>query len=173
MATPAQIAANRRNALKSTGPKSAAGRARAAKNATRHGLTGAVPRQIVAAMYRKITGSALPEDPGAVDPLALRLATAEGRLAMARGRELDMLREGSDGVRFVPERELISDALLHEWLLTGTVAGNLVAEAEQLQVKLAQTATRNIRQVYPRTARYLRAAEREHADALHAWVSWQ
>ena len=38
MATQAQILANRRNAQKSTGPKTAEGKAAVAKNATRHGL---------------------------------------------------------------------------------------------------------------------------------------
>jgi hypothetical protein len=38
MATQAQILANRRNAQKSTGPKTAEGKAAAAKNATKHGL---------------------------------------------------------------------------------------------------------------------------------------
>ena len=40
MTTPKQSAANRRNAKKSTGPKTAAGRARSRMNATQHGLTG-------------------------------------------------------------------------------------------------------------------------------------
>jgi len=39
MASEQQIAANRRNARKSTGPRSGAGRKRASRNAYRHGLT--------------------------------------------------------------------------------------------------------------------------------------
>jgi hypothetical protein len=39
MATAAQIAANRRNALKSTGPRTAAGKAVSCRNALRHGMT--------------------------------------------------------------------------------------------------------------------------------------
>ncbi|HVM80893.1 MAG TPA: hypothetical protein VMU06_17870 [Stellaceae bacterium] len=39
MATDAQLAANRANALRSTGPKTDAGKERAARNALRHGLT--------------------------------------------------------------------------------------------------------------------------------------
>ena len=38
MTSPAKIAANRRNAQKSTGPRSAAGKARIRNNAFRHGL---------------------------------------------------------------------------------------------------------------------------------------
>jgi hypothetical protein len=39
MASPAQIDANRRNALRSTGPRTAAGRAAVRRNALRHGMT--------------------------------------------------------------------------------------------------------------------------------------
>jgi hypothetical protein len=39
MASERQIAANRRNARKSTGPRSGAGKIRASRNAYRHGLT--------------------------------------------------------------------------------------------------------------------------------------
>jgi hypothetical protein len=39
MATDKQIAANRANALRSTGPKTAAGRAKSSRNAFRHGLS--------------------------------------------------------------------------------------------------------------------------------------
>jgi len=41
MSTQAQILANRRNALKSTGPKTQTGKAAVSKNALRHGLTAA------------------------------------------------------------------------------------------------------------------------------------
>lgn len=42
MATERQIAANRRNAQKSTGPKSTSGRKRSGKNAYRHGLSSRI-----------------------------------------------------------------------------------------------------------------------------------
>ena len=42
MATPAQITANQQNASHSTGPKTPEGKAAAARNATKHGLSGAV-----------------------------------------------------------------------------------------------------------------------------------
>ena len=41
MATPAQITANQHNATHSTGPKTPEGKAAAARNATKHGLSGA------------------------------------------------------------------------------------------------------------------------------------
>lgn len=43
MATPAQIVANRRNAARSTGPRTPAGKAAASRNALLHGLTAASP----------------------------------------------------------------------------------------------------------------------------------
>jgi hypothetical protein len=43
MATPRQIAANRRNAQKSTGPRSSSGKRRVSGNARRHGLSAAAP----------------------------------------------------------------------------------------------------------------------------------
>jgi len=49
--SPARLAANRRNALKSTGPRTAAGKERSRANAVKHGLTGegvAIPTEDVA-----------------------------------------------------------------------------------------------------------------------------
>jgi len=43
MATEMQIAANRANAKRSTGPKTAAGKQRSSGNAFRHGLSGPLP----------------------------------------------------------------------------------------------------------------------------------
>lgn len=44
MASDLQIAANRRNALRSTGPRGTAGKARAASNSTKHGLASDLSR---------------------------------------------------------------------------------------------------------------------------------
>src|SRR5215212_2288282 len=62
MATERQIAANRANAGKSTGPRSRAGRKRAAGNATVHGLTAhlvsnATLAELVEKLAREIAGS--------------------------------------------------------------------------------------------------------------------
>jgi hypothetical protein len=59
MATERQIAANRRNAAKSTGPRSSAGKRRARRNSYRHGLSVAAtgrPEQ-VEKLARKIAGA--------------------------------------------------------------------------------------------------------------------
>src|SRR4051794_28839381 len=72
MATERQIAANRRNAQKSTGPRTAAGKRRAARNAYRHGLS-------------IVTGSAADDE--AVKSLALAIVAGSsdlGHLESAR-----------------------------------------------------------------------------------------
>jgi hypothetical protein len=70
VASDKQIAANRRNAQKSSGPRSAAGKKRAGKNAIRHGLS------------RPMTG---PKFAAAVEDLACRIAGDEpAKLAVAR-----------------------------------------------------------------------------------------
>ena len=61
MASERQIAANRRNARKSTGPRSGAGKKRASRNAYRHGLTSCVTSSAAVAkqldkLIRKIAG---------------------------------------------------------------------------------------------------------------------
>ena len=61
MASERQIAANRRNACRSTGPRSGAGRKRASRNAYRHGLTLSITSTAAFAkqldtLVRKIAG---------------------------------------------------------------------------------------------------------------------
>jgi len=67
MATDKQIAANRANAKRSTGPKTAAGKLKSSGNAYRHGLSGPVPSApktltIVHSIARELTGEQLTED---------------------------------------------------------------------------------------------------------------
>jgi hypothetical protein len=62
MATQRQIAANRRNARKSTGPRSSAAKKRSSRNAYRHGLTSSLPSGAAIAKWldefaRKIAGN--------------------------------------------------------------------------------------------------------------------
>ncbi|HEY1363980.1 MAG TPA: hypothetical protein VGF60_17200 [Xanthobacteraceae bacterium] len=85
MTSAARIAANRRNALRSSGPRSTAGKARSAQNSRRHGLTAAVAdpdwSQEVSDFAQAIAGSA----PGPQRwELACRIAAAQVDVARAR-----------------------------------------------------------------------------------------
>ncbi|TCP41261.1 hypothetical protein [Rhodovulum marinum] len=89
MTSARKLAANRANASRSTGPRSAAGKARSAGNARRHGVFA---REALAARKAVIIRTALePEHAGplmAIDP-ALRdeLALALARLEIVRAAE--------------------------------------------------------------------------------------
>ncbi len=78
MTSPRKIVANRKNSLRSTGPNTTAGRARAAGNARRHGLRAPVLSDPVLSaevetMAREIAGEASPE----LIELARRIAEAQ------------------------------------------------------------------------------------------------
>jgi len=92
MTSAAKVAANRRNAQKSTGPRSAAGKARARRNAFRHGLAiapaldGAIGAQIDA-----LTDAFAADNPRRSDPARI---AAEAHLDVMRVRQakLDLIR---------------------------------------------------------------------------------
>ena len=75
MATPAQIAANRRNARKSTGPKSVSGKLKSSRNSRRHGLNSKLPQGEVLAMYEEIIGRKYD-----LQELSVNLVTMTGNL---------------------------------------------------------------------------------------------
>src|SRR6201982_3057226 len=86
MASERQIAANRRNARNSTGPRSGAGKKRASRNAYRHGLTLSITSSAAYAkqldrLVREIAGNT--EDPILLER-ARAIAQAELELARVR-----------------------------------------------------------------------------------------
>jgi hypothetical protein len=97
MASEWQIAANRRNARKSTGPRSGAGKERASRNAYRHGLTlsitstAAVAKQLDK-LVRKIAGNT--ED-AIVLERARAIAEAELELARVRRAKVALIERAS------------------------------------------------------------------------------
>jgi hypothetical protein len=99
MASERQIAANRRNAHESTGPRSASGRKRSSKNAFRHGLSkplsGTEYTGELKALARQIVGER--EDPFAIE-LARNAAEAELELARVRHLKTDLI-EGIAALR--------------------------------------------------------------------------
>jgi hypothetical protein len=116
VASEQQIAANRRNARKSTGPRSGAGRKRASRNAYRHGLTLSITSSAAVAkqldkLLRKIAGNS--EDPISLER-ARALAQAELDLARVRQAKIALIERASafgelDPPR--PPRVTVSQAL--------------------------------------------------------------
>jgi hypothetical protein len=89
-------AANRRNARRSTGPRTAAGKARAARNARRHGLTltlGSDPAwwRTLSAVIEAIAG---PQADGARRERAMRVAHAHVEVLRIRKAKCDILADG-------------------------------------------------------------------------------
>ena len=97
MASERQIAANRRNARKSTGPRSDAGKKRASHNAYRHGLTltitstAAFAKQLET-LVRKIAGHS--EDTIVLER-AREIAQAELELARVRRAKVALIERAS------------------------------------------------------------------------------
>jgi hypothetical protein len=87
MASPRQIAANRSNAQRSTGPRTAAGKARARANATRHGLgtpAAALPSfaEALARLARELAG----DHAGDGEVFAAATRVAEAAIDVLRAR---------------------------------------------------------------------------------------
>src|SRR5271165_3053512 len=104
MTSSRQIEANRRNALKSTGPKTEQGKRRSRRNAVRHGLTA---ETVVAALediedYRLFEASIIAgyDAQTAVErELVLRLASLLWRIRRATGIETDLLQVQAEILR--------------------------------------------------------------------------
>ncbi len=110
MTSERQIAANRRNALKGTGPRSGAGKQRASSNAYRHGLAASIRSSEAFAnevdqLARKIAG-----DTDSGTTLARARAAAEAEFDLVRVRQTKVaLIEGFAALRdLVPHQEELS-----------------------------------------------------------------
>jgi hypothetical protein len=103
MASQRQIEANRRNAERSTGPKTAAGRAASSQNSRRHGLYADPPPELVLTFYRLIANN--PEahialrSSSPLERASVRLAEAEARLCMARKVDVDHAAKCEEAIR--------------------------------------------------------------------------
>jgi hypothetical protein len=88
MATERQIAANRANAQKSTGPKTAAGRLKSSRNAFRHGLS--LPSRLDIAISAKADAIArlLARDQADDEQLTAATEVAQAQLELLRIREV-------------------------------------------------------------------------------------
>jgi hypothetical protein len=86
MATEKQIAANRANAKRSTGPKTKSGRHASSRNAPRHGLACPPPRNEFTSTDTEILARALLHEGADHDQLAAARQVAQAQLDLSRVR---------------------------------------------------------------------------------------
>ena len=170
MATPAQIAANRRNALRSTGPRTVAGKARSSRNASRQGRAFEPDPADVRATYFAITGKDLSAEADIPDPVSFRLAVAEAWLSLARRTEQSVLAEGDDVRRLLPEVDAVTAVLDEQAVGLDPRSVRIFQEGTALLLKLRSVGAKTAKQTFRRLLRELREAEREHGNALSAWI---
>ncbi|MEM9474834.1 MAG: hypothetical protein AAGA71_06050 [Pseudomonadota bacterium] len=91
MTSTRQIAANRTNALASTGPRTRSGKTRSGRNATKHGLNARPTEDAIDELYRAVVGDAFAELPptahGRRHAAARALAAAEAKLDRVKAVE--------------------------------------------------------------------------------------
>src|SRR5262245_11647752 len=175
MASERQIAANRRNARKSTGPRSGAGKKRASGNAYRHGLslsitsTAAAAKQL-AKLVREIAGDS---KDAIVLERARTIAQAELDLARVRRAKVALIESASAFGEFDPPRLTVTQTIR---LLSAFERGRPIVPKpiDALATIPSQEPDRSdeaIRRVLPelrKLDRYeRRAAVRRHRAVLH------
>ena len=180
MVTERQRRANQANARKSTGPRSAAGKARAARNAVTHGLNTAPDADAVATWYgiiRDTPGAApAPFSQDVTDTAALRLAVAEARRSRAATAEIGQLKRVTEKTRpktladmlDAPDLDL-EDPQILEHLISCTTDPEEVKGLEILRDHYSVRALDDL-QVLRRLTRYRRSSEAQCRKAFKAWL---
>jgi hypothetical protein len=94
LATEKQIAANRANAKRSTGPKTLAGKLRSSRNAYRHGLSGPGPPDLSGSARADLMAHMIVDERASEDQLACAgdLARAQAELLRVRTIRTEQLR---------------------------------------------------------------------------------
>ena len=184
MTTERQRAANRRNAARSTGPRSANGRGRASQNAKRHGLTARPEQSEIEKWVRIITdgaeNTALPRPEGPDWSVILRLAEAEAHLDRVRNYQTHLLVEDQAGP-IMPNRFLGEMAgRAYECLLVGRETGHLSRQEERSAEGMIKMCSKHYRETLKaaralrrRVQRYRAHAEARRARALKDWLEMQ
>jgi hypothetical protein len=183
MATKAQIAANRANARKSSGPRSSSGKARVRRNARRHGATSTAEPGSIVGWLGVILGN--PDVAAGViasndetHQLAVSLAEAEARLVATRQALADFHAD-PDPINRDPElKDMVEDVGVH-WAFTENTGLDEAAIEAAIEACIARArqdfyATFNRERMILRDARllqrYLREAQSRRNRAFRAWV---
>ena len=182
MVTEAQVKANRRNAARSTGPRTEGGKRRSGQNATNHGLTTAPPGDEIARWYRCILGETEERThDGIFDPrrsAALTLAEAEARLSRARNVEESYLLSLEEDRDLAPYLRTVREIVTEIWLSNP----GKTPEVERHPLELRGRVPHEIKRITSerwtdryayinRLARHRRAAEVARSKALREWIS--
>jgi hypothetical protein len=113
MASERQIAANRRNAKKSTGPRSADGKARSSRNALRHGLS--IASRVHPAFQNNVMLLARALSPASEDIGDAALTAADAEIDLLRTRRHRALIEESLGQAGPVNFDLANELDKLEW----------------------------------------------------------
>ena len=184
MTTERQRIANRRNAARSTGPRSADGRGRTSQNAKRHGLTARPEPSEIENWLCIITDGAdetsvpYPGDPDW--PVVLRLAEAEAHLDRVRNYQVNLLVEDQAGP-IMPNRFLGGMAQrAEEDLRLHRETGELSHREERSAQRIIRMSTEHYLQTIKaartlrcRVQRYRAQAEARRTRALEDWLEVQ
>lgn len=171
------------NAQKSTGPKSAKGKAISSKNALKHGMTAAPSWDDVTLMYKLILGdmTAIP-DPMSDDPTsrtALALAEAEAQLARCVSQERALLTRIAE--RAGKGSHVSVDAVMRKAgkgiydldvmeALTKKESDPTMRQVLQLLIRSDPDRPAELRRRYSVARRYRREAEARRRRALKNWI---
>ena len=174
MATAAQIAANRRNARKSTGPKTGQGKRASARNAVKHGIYAEIAdaelKPIVEALEVEcgLMGRDVSDD--TTLGRAARLAVAEVRLSRARQQERAQLVRGDKDLRLQHEFDLVCDTLFEDELYMMRVSESERNQGYKLLERIAKVGPKSAARAYRRTRKSLAATEAAHQRALRDFL---
>ena len=181
MTSERQKRANAANAAKSTGPRTAEGRARSAGNARKHGLNSAPPWDDISPYLTLITGSAHidPLTQDALSRAARDLAEAEARLArslMAERRHVVHMAEiAAQQPPSVAEKtaqaakETEGSVALTEWQ-RARFSDAAVAKVKKVRPPPDPNRPAALRQTLKLLMRYRKEAEAHRRKALRRWL---
>jgi len=153
MASERQIVANRRNARKSTGPRSGAGKKRASHNAHRHGLTSSIASTAAFAkqldkLVREIAGDT--EDAIMLER-ARAVAQAELELARVRRAKLALIERASAFGELDPPQPTVTQMirLLHAFDRGRLILPKPVASSATMPSQEPDRSAEAVRRVLP------------------------